>query len=142
MLSYSRSTTIRRPPEVVFDFLSDLRHELEWNPDAIRVDKLTDGEVGPGTRFMAKWRRTRPTQVEILSFDRPRSWTTRSAALGMTIDTLGVVSPHADGALYTVTISASASGLASLVAPLALRMMERGEARNMAAIRSALESGA
>ena len=140
MPSYSRSTTIRRPPDVVFDFLSDLRSELRWNPDAITVEKLTDGEIGPGTRFLAKWRQTRPTEVEILSFDRPRSWTTRSAALGMTIDTLAVVSPHADGVLYTVTIRASASGLASLVAPLALRMMQRGEARNMALIRAALES--
>lgn len=142
MPSYSRSTTIRRPPEVVFDFLSDLRHELGWNPDAIRVDKLTDGEVGPGTRFSATWRRTRPTEVEVIAFDRPRLWATRSAAMGMTIETRGVVSPHPEGALYTVTITASGSRLARLVARVALRMMERGEDRNMANIRAALEGDA
>lgn len=141
MLSYSRSTTIRRPPVVVFDFLSDLRNELRWNPDAIAVEKLTDGDVGPGTRFSATWRRTRATEVEVIAFDRPRSWTTRSVAMGMTIETCSVVAPHADGARYTVTITASGSRLARLVARVVLPMMERREDRNMANIRAALEDG-
>ncbi|HET7518619.1 MAG TPA: hypothetical protein VFN05_13160 [Actinomycetes bacterium] len=31
-LSYSTETVIRRPPEDVFDYCSDLRSELQWNP--------------------------------------------------------------------------------------------------------------
>lgn len=140
MSSYTRSTTIRRPPTVVFDFLSDLRNELHWNPDAVIVDKLTDGDIGVGTRFRARWRRTQPTEVEVISFDPPRSWATRSAAMGMLVETTGVVTSHPDGAVYAVTIVATGSGIGRLLAPLAARVMERGEERHMANIRMALET--
>ena len=33
-LSYEREAIIKRPPLAVFDFCSDLRNELVWNPDA------------------------------------------------------------------------------------------------------------
>lgn len=139
MPSYTRSVAIRRPREVVFAFLSDLRNELRWNPDAISVAKLTAGDVGAGTRFRAQWRRMRPTEVEVTDFDPPQSWTTRSRGIGMTVHTRGHVAPAPEGSTYTVTITAEAAGLARLLAPLAVRMMERGEDRNMANIRAALE---
>lgn len=139
MPSYIRSVAISRPPEVVFAFLSDLRNELRWNPDAISVEKLTAGDVGAGTRFRAQWRRTRPTEVEVSAFDPPRSWTTRSRTMGMTVDTHGHVAPTPGGSTYTVMIAAEGTGLARLLAPLAVRMMERGEDRNVANIRAALE---
>lgn len=139
MSSYSRSIEIHRPPADVFAFLSDLRNELRWNPDAVSVEKLTIGDVGAGTRFRAQWRRTRPTEVDVTAFDPPRSWATRSRAMGMTVHTHGHVAPATEGAIYTVTIAAEAVGLARLLVPLAVRMMARGEARNMANIRAALE---
>ena len=46
---------IQRPPEEVFDYLSDPRNELEWNPKVRVMEKLTDGPVGVGTKFRAKW---------------------------------------------------------------------------------------
>jgi hypothetical protein len=45
-LAYSIETVIRRSPEDVFEFCSDLRSELQWNPRVKYVEKLTDGPVG------------------------------------------------------------------------------------------------
>jgi hypothetical protein len=42
-LAYRTETVIRRSPEEVFDFCSDLRSELRWNPKAKYVEKLTHG---------------------------------------------------------------------------------------------------
>ena len=42
---------IGRPPEEVFDFLADARNEVHWNAWARRIEKLSDGPVGRGTRF-------------------------------------------------------------------------------------------
>jgi hypothetical protein len=37
-LAYRTETVIRRSPEEVFDFCSDLRSELQWNPKAKYVE--------------------------------------------------------------------------------------------------------
>ena len=50
-LSYRTETVIRRPPQDVFAHCSDLRSELQWNPKANYVEKLTDGPVRVGTRY-------------------------------------------------------------------------------------------
>lgn len=45
---------VNRPPEEVFDYCSDHRHEPEWNPMMTRIAKLTGGPVGAGTRYAAE----------------------------------------------------------------------------------------
>ena len=42
------TVVIRCTPEQAFDYLSDLRNELDWNPTVQSVEKLTDGPVGVG----------------------------------------------------------------------------------------------
>ena len=71
-LSYRTETVIRRPPQDVFDYCSDLRSELQWNPKVNYVEKLTDGPVRVGTRYRARWANSGPTAVEVVQFDRPR----------------------------------------------------------------------
>jgi uncharacterized protein YndB with AHSA1/START domain len=140
-LSYSTEMVIRRPPEDVFDFCSDLRSELQWNPKAKYVEKLTDGPVGAGTRYRAQWANSGSTAVDVVAFDRPRSWETNARARGMGIRFQGTVTDAAPGARYTATLELHPRGLAWLVAPLALRAMRRQDQRNMHHIREALESG-
>ena len=45
----SNSVTIRCTQEEAFDYLSDNRNELEWNPGIESIEKITDGPVGLGT---------------------------------------------------------------------------------------------
>jgi Polyketide cyclase / dehydrase and lipid transport len=54
-VSIENAIEISRPPEDVFDYLTDITKELEWNPRTRRVEKLTSGPIGPGTRFGAEW---------------------------------------------------------------------------------------
>jgi hypothetical protein len=46
---------IKRSPEDVFDYCSDPSHEPEWNPMMKRIEKITDGPVGVGTRFTTEF---------------------------------------------------------------------------------------
>ena len=139
-LSYSIETVIRRPAEDVFDFCSDLRSELRWNPRVKYVEKLTEGPVGVGTRYRAQWSNSGPTAVEVVQFDRPRSWETNARARGMGIRFQGTVTDAAPGARYTASLALHPRGLARLVAPLALWAMRRQDQQNMHRIRQALES--
>ena len=64
------SVILRCSPEVAFDYLSDLRSELEWNPKCERMEKLTSGpprtrhevpgemEGQPPTSSSTPWRST------------------------------------------------------------------------------------
>jgi hypothetical protein len=45
-------------PEVALDYLSDHRAELEWNPRCGTIETLTEGPVGLGTKYRAKWKRS------------------------------------------------------------------------------------
>lgn len=85
VLSYRTEMVMRRAPEEVFDYCSDLRSELQWNPNVKYVEKLTDGPVGVGTRYRARWANSGPTTVEVVQFDRPHTWETTAIARGMGI---------------------------------------------------------
>jgi len=67
--------TIDAPVEEVFDLVADESNEPRYNPRIVRADKVSDGPVGTGTRFVAEPKgmgnRGRMT-VEILEYDRPR----------------------------------------------------------------------
>jgi Polyketide cyclase / dehydrase and lipid transport len=140
-LSYRVETMIHRPPEDVFDYCSDLRSELGWNPKVKYIEKLTDGPVGVGTRYRARWSGSGPTTVEVMQFDRPRRWETKAKARGMTIRSQGTVTDAASGACYTADLKLQPRRLAWLIAPLALLAMRWQDQRNMDRIRQALESG-
>src|SRR5512133_442209 len=139
-LAYRTETVIRRSPEEVFDYCSDLRSELQWNPKVKYVEKLTDGPVGVGTRYRARWANSGPTTVEVVAFDRPRSWETNTTARGMRIRFQGTVTNAGPGAWYTADLELHPTGLAWLVAPLALLAMRRQDQQHMHRIREALES--
>jgi hypothetical protein len=60
-VAYSTEMVIHRPAQDVFDYCSDLRSELQWNPKVKYVQKLTEGPVGVGTRYRAQWSNSGPT---------------------------------------------------------------------------------
>ena len=74
-------TEIARTPEDVFDYLSDMGNEVRWNPDCISMEQLTDGPVGVGTRFRAKWKQGPVVFTEVTAYERPSNWTLRERRL-------------------------------------------------------------
>ena len=72
---------IARTPEDVFDYLSDMGNEVRWNPDCVSMEQLTDGPVGVGTRFRAKWKQGPVVFTEVTAYERPRNWTLRERRL-------------------------------------------------------------
>jgi hypothetical protein len=83
VLQHQSEIDIDASPEVVFDVCSDVLHHIELSGagELQQVRLLTDGPVGPGTRFAAdEDLRIGPTrmqmvaQSEVVEFDRPRSF--------------------------------------------------------------------
>lgn len=65
---------IDRPVDEVFDFVADERNEPTYNPAMVRVEMLTDGPVGEGSRYRAEViSRGHPVEmvIETMSCHRP-----------------------------------------------------------------------
>ena len=142
LLSYTVEAVIDRSRVEVFEFCSDLRNEREWNPTLEYVEKITDGPVGVGTRYAAKWSNTGRIIVEVVGFIPPRMWKTRSGAGGLMITAQGRLADLAPGTRYETTVEVEARGLARLYAPLAVIAMRRREPENLQHIKDRIEAGA
>jgi uncharacterized protein YndB with AHSA1/START domain len=51
------SIGIAAPAEQVFDYVTDVRREPEWNPQLREPEKLTPEPVGAGTRYRVRFGR-------------------------------------------------------------------------------------
>ena len=124
-------------PEVAFDYLSDHRAELDWNPKCQSMEKLTDGPVGLGTRFRAKWKGSPYIEMATVAFDRPRSWTMHNGGPFEVTFTCHL-EPLPGGSRLDVVFEPTPHGWLRLVFPLFLVMLRRDEKANMGHIASAV----
>src|SRR5579871_642474 len=89
---------IRRSPEEVFDFCSDLSHEPEWNPMMKRVVRLTDGLIGVGARYTTEFVDAPPMVMECTHFERPSVWSLTGESRALKAVGGGRVVPTSEGA--------------------------------------------
>jgi hypothetical protein len=125
-------------PEEAFDYLTDLRAELEWNPECKRMEKITDGPVGLGTKFRAQWVGSPLVEVEIVDYQRPRRWKMHNGG-PLEIHFTATLEPVAEGTRMHVDFDARPHGRFRLVFPAFLLLIRRQEKDNMKRIRQTLE---
>lgn len=66
--------TISAPVQVVFDLVADERNEPRYNPRIVRADKVSDGPVGVGARYLVHPKNMGPRgqlAVTTVEYDRP-----------------------------------------------------------------------
>jgi uncharacterized protein YndB with AHSA1/START domain len=99
---FQQATTIERPVEEVFDFVTDARNEPRYNPRILNVEKKTAGPINRGTRFVIMSKavgRPMAVEYEITVYERPQrmsSHTIRGLPL-MDVESLETFEPIADG---------------------------------------------
>jgi carbon monoxide dehydrogenase subunit G len=131
MAAIHNTTLIERAPEEVFDYLVELRNELEWNPGVESMEKLTDGPLGVGTKYLAKWKQSRLLEVECTCFARPREWVYVNGG-PVAVTFTARLTPEGAGTRLTTTFDARPNGWFRLVFPIFLLLMRRQEQANMA----------
>jgi len=139
MVIVESAVDIGRSPEQVFDYCTDIRREPEWNPRTRRVEKLTQGPIGLGTRFEGEWIKGSPMVIEYVRFERPAQWATVGRATRLDAKSEGLVSATRDSAHLIVRMELRPRGLLALLLPLMRRAMLRREDRNLAMIKAILE---
>jgi hypothetical protein len=121
---------IAPPVEEVFDFVADECNEPRYNPRMLRVEKLTPGPIGVGTRFRAEMK-TRPRPVvmttEFTGYERPTRLASTSHLSTMEIRGTLTFRPGPDGTRLRWDWEIEARGLLMLLDPLVARLGERQE---------------
>jgi Polyketide cyclase / dehydrase and lipid transport len=130
---------IARSPGDVFDYCTDLTREPEWNPKAKRVEKVTDGPIGLGTRYEAEFLKGNPMTIELVRFERPVAWETVGRSRRVDAVGEGLVSATEEGARLLMRMELRPKGTLRLLLPILGRFMHKQEERNLVAIKEALE---
>jgi len=120
------SVRIRGTQQAVFDAISDLEHAPERIGAIRKVEILTDGPVGKGTR----WRETRlmfgkecAEEMEITEFDPPRGYRVGADNCGCHYDTRFALQPDGDETIVEMTFRAIPTSLKGrLLMPLGFFM--------------------
>ncbi len=119
MITLRREVLVRRPPEAVFDFLADPSNEERWNPNVVRIDKLS-----PST-FEGTYRRGGRMRFELAECDRPRRLVFRGGGRQMRLVATIEVAPADGGAAVVMRADMRPRGpfrlLTSALRPIAER---------------------
>jgi Polyketide cyclase / dehydrase and lipid transport len=138
-VSIENAIEVSRSPEDVFDYLTDITKEFEWNPRTRRAEKLTPGPIGPGTRFGAEWIKGNPTIVEYVRFEPPMAWVSAARSRRLDAKSEGQISPTEQGSRVVVRTKLRPKGFLALLLPLMRRMMQGREDQNLERVKAILE---
>ncbi len=145
MLEYQESIIIKRPVEVVFDYMQDISREHEWQPNLREAEQAPAGEAGVGTRrrYVSEFMGRRFENVYVnTEYEANRKVAYQSAAESDT-KAKGEITwePVDDGTRVTMRFTAEVGGMLRLVPKSLITQVgkkELGEA--LARVKALLES--
>ena len=135
---------IDAPVEEVFDFVADERNEPRYNPRLVRAEKLGEGPVGQGSRFVAQpvgMGSGGTMTVEIVEYERPRRFRNMIRSSYMQVDgTVTFTSDAGGGTLLRWDWDMGLVGPMKFFSPVLAVVAPRWERRNWVALKRYVES--
>ena len=127
MPRFTMAKQVHAPPDIVFDVFADLDRAAERIDQIQKIEKLTDGPTGLGTR----WRETRRVfkkeateEMEMTGFDPGRSYTVGCDSCGSEYACTYRFEPEGDGTRVECDVEyRPVTFFARLMAPLSWIMM-------------------
>ena len=143
MLKLAGEIVINRPPDQVFQFLTDLGNVTQWATGVSAVKQLTEGPVRVGTQFEETIRmmgRPMRTVCEVVDLAEGRKFAYKSVSSGMMqYEGQFVAEPADGGTRLSYSSTARLGGLWRLLEPLIAREAKKETQAELKKIKSALE---
>ncbi len=121
-MGLSVTRTIAAPPDKVFAALSDFEHAAETIRGITKIEMLTDGPVGLGTRFRESrimFNREATEEMEVTAWNQGRSYTLGCESCGARYASSFIVEPTSGGSRVTMKMEVKPLTLmAKLMSPL------------------------
>ena len=130
-------------PAVAFEFVADPVNETEWNPGAMRVERLSPAPVTAGSTFRVVGKtmgRDMTVDVAVMEVDAPRRTRTRAASGPMRFDTTYLVERTGSGASVTMSVAVSVEGPLRLAGPLIRAVFDHRLNRLAPRLKAAMEA--
>jgi uncharacterized protein YndB with AHSA1/START domain len=132
------SFDLDHPPDRVFDYIADVRNELEWQHDMRRADKITEGPVGEGTVFDTDYRLFGSMRLQLTEVRRPEHLVFLGDGPRMWMHFMMDIAPRDAGSTVTFRIDMRPRGVLRPVAPLLVLGLPREMAKRPEQFRAAL----
>jgi len=120
---------VSRPPEVVFDYLTNPSKLAEWQTSKTSVEQLTDGAPGLGTRIRERTKQPGGKEfeqiVEFTEFERPVRVHVHVAEGPYPVDGTWSFEPGSEGTRVHFVAEGELRGALGLLQPLAKRLVAR-----------------
>ena len=142
MIHVQGDIVIGRPVEGVFDFVADERNEPMYNAQMRRVEKLSEGPIGLGTRYQAEVvSGGRPVSmvIEFTEYERPRRLASMTTMSSMDIAYTLTFEPVREGTRMRWAGEIEPRGVLRLMGPLIAWMGRRQELRIWTGLKGLLE---
>jgi carbon monoxide dehydrogenase subunit G len=139
---------VEAPPEKVFEVASDFAKAPEHIRGIAKVEMLTDGPVGAGTRFRETrimFKREATEEMEVTAFDPPRSYALGCENHGCKYHSVLTFTPNGDGTDVEMTFEATPLTVFAKVMSVAMSPMIKKVAvecsKDLDDLKAAVESG-
>ncbi len=96
------------PQDIVWEVMADLENAADRIQAIVKLEVLTDGPVGQGTRFRETrimFKREATEEMEITAWDPPNSYTTEGDGCGCHSTCVITCEPDGDGTKVTMSMS-------------------------------------
>ena len=144
MARIAGSITIDAPVEEVFDLVADERNEPRYNPRILRAEKVTEGPVGKGSRFVAEPRSVGvkgAMTLEVLDYERPHRLHNVIRSPYLQVEGALTFADVAEGTRLSWDWDMALVGPMRLVSPLLAAIGPRWERRNWVGLKEYVEAG-
>jgi uncharacterized membrane protein len=144
MIKFEKSILINRPQQEVFDFVTDLSNDSQWQSSIESVEQVSDGPIGVGStwRYVTKFLgRKNETEIQMTSYEPPHQSSVKAVSGPIPFENTHKFQKQDGGTLLTLIGQAEIGGFFKMAEGLVSKQMEKQMDADGAALKRLLEAG-
>ena len=144
MAGFEATEWINRPPPEVFNFLADATNAPKVVPSVVRVEKLTEGPVGVGTRYRETRLMTKKeaqAELEVSGYESPGHFAMHNVTNGIETTYDYRLSAERDGTRVNLAAEVRAGGLKKAMVPVVVSILKKEDGDHLQRLKDAMEKG-
>lgn len=144
MITFSKTFTIDRPQQEVFEFMADPANDTKWRESAVSAEWITDGPIGVGAKLKSVDKlmgREIESTSEVTTYDPPNKYGQKTLGGPMPFEFTVTLEPDGSRTMVTMAGQAEVGGFFKLAEGLVRKQLEKQIETDFAGLKRVLEHG-